>query len=149
MSHRQYAAGAALALYLLLVAYAVLNPSADAASTSVGLVREVLERLDAPPRLVDAAELGSNVVLFVPIPVLVGLLGGPRSVPVWLVLGAAASGLIELTQRVLLAGRTPSLVDVAANTTGAVVGALVLQSLIAARDRSRVRSAGPKRPHGG
>ncbi len=149
MSRRQYAAGAALCLYLLLVAYAVLNPSADAASSSVGVVRQVLERLDAPPRFVDAAEFGSNIVLFMPIPVLVGLIGGPRSVPVWLVLGAAGSGLIELTQRLLLAGRTPSLVDVAANTIGAVLGAMLLRGLMAARDRSRVRSARPIRPRGG
>ena len=83
----------------------------------------------------DLIESSSNVLLFAPFGLLVGLLTGRG----WRILGWAvcvsASLAIELGQAVLLPARYASAGDVAANSTGAAIGVLVVVAIeaIAAR----------------
>ncbi len=82
------------------------------------------------PRAVDlvVVEAAANVAMFVPLGVL--LLVATRLRPaVAVVVGAAFSGLIELTQLTLLPQRVPTVQDVVMNTLGAVVGAAVVVAL--------------------
>jgi membrane associated rhomboid family serine protease len=88
-------------------------------------------------------ELAANMVLFIPLGAFVARILGAR---LWW--GGAAAGflvsvLIELAQLFFLPARFPSVSDVAANTFGAMIGALaalVLMTLSAA-----VRFRGPPR----
>ena len=71
----------------------------------------------------DVVEFMANVALFVPLGVF-AMTWSPRSRWIHAVLlGLAVSGAIELTQEVARPDRTASWTDVAANTTGAALGA--------------------------
>ena len=71
----------------------------------------------------DFVEFMANVALFVPLGVF-AMTWSPRSRWIHAVLlGLAVSGAIELTQEVARPDRTASWTDVAANTTGAALGA--------------------------
>jgi glycopeptide antibiotics resistance protein len=85
-----------------------------------------LHRWGVPPWFdYGVVEFTSNVILFVPLGALVARILGQR---LWW--GGAAAGfvlsaLIELSQLAFLPARFPSVADVAANTFGAMVGALL------------------------
>lgn len=81
-------------------------------------------------------EFGANIALFVPFGVLLALLLARRR---YLVLPIAflASLLIESVQAVLLPGRTPSVLDIVANTAGVCVGLLAVELIQLRRRRSR------------
>ena len=88
-------------------------------------------------------ESASNVLLFVPLGALVvWLLGRPYG---WVgpAAGLLLSSLIELAQFLFLPERYPTLADVAANTSGAVIGALL--ALLTTAYRKPVRSPPPAR----
>ncbi|MGY1842655.1 VanZ family protein [Modestobacter sp. SYSU DS0875] len=90
-------------------------------------------------------EAVANVLLFVPVGALAAL-ALRRSGPVLpLALGATTSVLIELAQGVL-PGRVPDLVDVAANTTGTVLGVALATLCRAASRRAAQRRGGTRRP---
>jgi VanZ family protein len=74
----------------------------------------------------DVVEFSANVALFVPLGVF-AMTWSPRSRWIHAVLlGLAVSGAIELTQEVARPDRTASWTDVAANTTGASLGAALV-----------------------
>lgn len=88
-------------------------------------------------------ESASNVLLFVPLGALmVWLLGRPYG---WVgpAAGLLVSSLMELAQFFFLPARYPTLADVAANTSGAALGALL--ALLAMARRKPVRSPPPAR----
>jgi len=72
-----------------------------------------------------ALEFSANVLFFVPLGVLLVLLLGARRWYVAAVAGLALSSAIETGQALFLPARFASLDDVLANTSGAVVGALL------------------------
>ena len=72
----------------------------------------------------SAVEMASNVILFLPLGALVTRILGPRLWWGGIAVGFLLSVLVELAQLVFLPARFPSVVDVAANTVGAMVGAL-------------------------
>lgn len=72
-------------------------------------------------------EFTANIAFFVPIGLLLALLLPRHRWWLAIVLGAALSGMIELSQLLLLPARYASWNDILANSTGAVIGvALVL-----------------------
>jgi len=88
-------------------------------------------------------EIAANVLLFVPLGVLVARILGVRLWWGGVVAGFLLSVLIELCQSAFLPARFPSIADVAANTLGATLGA-VLALLLMLR-RHRVRNPAPAR----
>ncbi len=82
----------------------------------------------------NRVEFVSNIAMFLPLGAL-GVLAFPR-VRWWLVPVAALamSVLVELAQLVLISERNASVLDVLANTTGALIGAVVAWGI-----RARVR----------
>jgi len=90
----------------------------------------MIDQLDLTPydgyRLI---EFSANIVLFIPAGVLAMLIV-PR-LRWWqaAVLGLAASTLIEVLQQVLRPARFATFEDVAANTIGATVGAVIVASV--------------------
>jgi glycopeptide antibiotics resistance protein len=72
----------------------------------------------------------SNVALFVPFSLL-GLVVWPsRRVLAWTAAGALASTTIELVQLLLLPQRFATVSDVLANTSGALLGALIATRMV-------------------
>lgn len=88
-------------------------------------------------------ESASNVLLFVPLGALVFWLLGRRYGWVGPAAGLLLSSLIELAQFLFLPERYPALADVAANTSGAVIGALF--ALLTTAHRKPVRRPPPAR----
>lgn len=91
------------------------------------------------PRFVDYGflEFTANIVFFVPVGFLGGLLLPLRLSWLAIVAGGLFSAAIETTQHLFLPGRVASLADVVANSSGAVIGylvALAVRLLILHRD---------------
>ncbi|MFD1720852.1 VanZ family protein [Amnibacterium endophyticum] len=91
------------------------------------------------PRFIDYGfvEFAANIVFFVPVGFLGGLLLPLRFSWLAVIAGGLFSAAIETTQLLLLPGRVASLADVVANTSGALIGflvALAVRLLILHRD---------------
>lgn len=82
-------------------------------------------------------EFSANVLLFIPVGILFGLIVPLRWWPVAFLLGPLLSAGIEVAQRFLLDARYASLSDVVANSIGASIGVLLavsLRGMVHARD---------------
>ena len=88
-------------------------------------------------------EFTSNVILFLPLGALVARILGVRRWWGGVAAGFLLSLLIESAQLVFLPARFPSVADIAANTFGAMVGALAALVLMA--NHRRVRNPDPAR----
>jgi glycopeptide antibiotics resistance protein len=126
---RQVAAGLAV-LYAGAVAFTVFWPSADYASGSVNWMTDVLYGIGAPHWISgQLVEFLANILLFVPLSLLGSVLLDRWSTGFWLGIGFAASTAIELAQLVFLGDRSATVVDVLANTLGALLGAHAANAL--------------------
>lgn len=117
----------ALGTYLLGLGLIALWPVPVDRGASVFLTRSLrqLHHWGVPPWFnYSAVEMASNVILFLPLGALVARILGPRLWWGGVAVGFLLSVLIELAQLVFLPARFASVVDVAANTAGALVGAL-------------------------
>lgn len=128
------------ALYIAFVLAVTLYPTA----VDKGLdpyLEKVLNQLHAHgvPYFVNYnfVEFTANIAFFVPVGFLVSLLLSFRVSWAAAVLGGLLSSAIELAQGAFLPGRVSSVYDVAANTSGAVIGtivAILVRMLIHHRD---------------
>lgn len=96
------------------------------------------------PTFVDYGfiEFSANIVFFVPVGFLLGLLFSYRFWWLAIVGGGLLSVAVETAQGLFLPGRVSSAADVVANTTGAIVGCLVavsMRMLILHRDTLVIR----------
>jgi hypothetical protein len=89
-------------------------------------------------------EFAANILMFVPFGVIIAARLHLRFWWVAVVAAAVLSGLIELAQAIFLPARVPAWSDIAANTSGALVGAVLLVIFRSAA-ASRPRRA-PARP---
>jgi hypothetical protein len=114
-----------LVLYLGLVARVTLWPQ-PAPDETFDVVRAVVAWLSdrGVPVTYGGVEAVSNVVMFVPFGVLVGLL--VRRWWVVVLLACATSTAIELAQLAFLPTRVPTVQDVVLNTLGAALGVMAL-----------------------
>lgn len=96
----------------------------------------------------STVEMSSNVLMFVPLGLLLVL--AFRRLPWWAAaLGCAAfSGTIELSQLLFLPERVASIVDVATNTLGGTIGALLAWAVVRQLSRPAVASTGELREPG-
>lgn len=96
------------------------------------------------PTFVDYGfiEFSANIVFFVPVGFLLGVLVPHRLWWVAPIAGGLLSAAVETAQGLLLSSRVSSLADVVANTTGALIGclaAVALRMLILHRDTLVIR----------
>lgn len=131
----------ALALgYGAFLAFVVFWPSPIDQPVESLLDRAIAELHErGVPTFVDYTFIESfaNVLLFVPVGLLFGLMVPLRWWPVALLLGPALSAGIELAQRYLLEARYATVEDVIANSIGATIGvllAVILRAVVKARD---------------
>ncbi|WP_345481963.1 VanZ family protein [Amnibacterium soli] len=106
------------------------------------VLQELHER--GMPTFVDYGfiEFSANIVFFVPVGFLLGILFPYRLSFLAVVCGAALSAAVEIAQGLFLPGRVSSLADVVANSSGAVIGYLVavaVRMLILHRDTLVIR----------
>lgn len=117
----------ALGTYLLGLGLIALWPVPVDRGASEFLTRSLLQlhRWGVPPWFnYSTVEMASNVILFLPLGALVTRILGARLWWGGVAVGFLLSVLVELAQLVFLPARFASVVDVAANTAGALVGAL-------------------------
>lgn len=127
---RRRIAGALMAAYVLLVAAIVFAPSASVPTSSVEWITLRLAALGAPGFVTTSVvEFATNVLLFVPLGLLGWFLRPTWTWLAWTGIGFAASAVIELSQWLFLSARSATLVDVAANTLGALIGSLAAVGL--------------------
>ncbi|MEA9999680.1 VanZ family protein [Cryobacterium sp. RTS3] len=88
----------------------------------------------------STVEFGANIVLFIPVGVFIVVLAGARRWWWAILVGFAASCTIELCQLLFLSSRFATLNDVIANTSGAVVGALLGLVLLILAEIARPRT---------
>lgn len=116
-----------MATYVAVVALIVFWPTTAMNDASINEIWRVLHALGAPafvsPNLIEFA---TNIVLFMPLSFLGHFLRPQWGWRQWLLAGLAPSVVIELTQALFLSGRVPSVVDVTANTLGALAGYLLV-----------------------
>jgi glycopeptide antibiotics resistance protein len=130
-------AGLLLVIYLLVVAFIVFLPTAGIASGSVHLIWAALQAAGAPGWVTPHdVEFLTNVLLFMPLTLLGHAFRPHWGWMRWLLTGLAGTLLIEWVQMVLLSDRSAALIDVVANTVGAVLGYAVVVLLTRARVRS-------------
>jgi glycopeptide antibiotics resistance protein len=128
-----------MGLYLLIVALIVFWPTADVASGSVAGIWSLLSACGLGWISPTAIEFLTNVLLFVPLSFL-----GHRFRPYWrwrqwLLAGLAATLVVELLQMIFLSGRSAQVIDLVANTLGALVGYWLVRRPVG-REHSRVRT---------
>lgn len=134
-SRSRQRAVALLAAYLVARAAIALWPSlVDRGAT--GLIARIAEI--APAITYARTEFAANITLFVPLGALLARIL-PRDqhlvVPAALVVTAS----VEPIQAALLAARTPSMLDILANVTGACIGLLIAAGLEARRRSAQKR----------
>jgi glycopeptide antibiotics resistance protein len=135
-------------LYLAGVAWATLGPEPYDAATSGVLWRflEFFGRHESTDWITfDRVEFAANIAMFIPLGVFFVLLLGRRRWFVAILLCAAISCAIEVSQGALLPTRVSDLGDIVANSTGGAAGSLLgvlamSMSLARRGRRSRVRA---------
>lgn len=117
----------ALVVGTLGVAFFVLGPTGEVPMRAVMKTSRVLGKLGFPAWATsnDLWAFVYNIALFVPVVCVCALLWRRVPVTAWVGLGFLGSLAIETVQALFLAGRTPEVQDLVANTSGALVGAIL------------------------
>lgn len=131
---------AVLAGYLVGLAILVMWPEGSTVTRANMLVAGAFRRLGAPDWMSPAFwEVVNNVLVCVPAGALAMVLW-PRSRGwSWILLAATLSLCVELVQWRYLPSRTPSVLDILANTAGAGVGVAIGAQLRGVRTTQRRR----------
>jgi VanZ family protein len=130
--------------YLGFVGWVTLSPQLPLGDGTDGFVWTVLDFLDRfkGTRWVDYSDIEfvTNIGMFVPIGMFFVLLLGRGKWWLAMFLGFALSVAIELAQLLFFTSRVADVRDVVSNTSGAVLGAIVVLILTAAKARELRRA---------
>lgn len=121
----------------LVVAVFLLSPVATLASGSVAWVGDLARSAGAPSAFTapGRVEFAMNAVAFAPLTFFAHWVFPGRSWQDWTAYGFVASMGVEAVQALYLSARSAEFVDVVANTSGALLGALAASVVAAYRDR--------------
>ncbi len=127
MTRTQYAATAALVVYLVLLGLALLAPTSTDQAGLVTWLGRHLSDLGAPASVTDFdhLEVLMNAVIIAPVSFLGSAVLPRYRWRDWTAVGFVASLAVELVQWQLLPDRNASFSDIVANTFGALLGALL------------------------
>lgn len=130
--------------YLAFVGWVTLSPQLPLGDGTDGFVWTVLSMLDRVPgtRWIDYAdvEFAANIAMFFPVGMFFVLLIGRGKWWLAMLLGFALSVAIEVAQLFIFTTRVADIRDVASNSWGAVLGALAVFILTAAKARELKRA---------
>jgi VanZ family protein len=131
--------------YLAFVGWVTLSPTLPLGDGTDGFVWSVLSVLDRMPgtRWIDYAdvEFAANIGMFFPVGMFFVLLLGRGKWWLAMLLGFALSVGIELAQLFVFTTRVADIRDVTSNSLGALLGALAVMVLTAAKARELKRAA--------
>ncbi len=115
-------------LFLAGLAVVLLQPSGVRTADLLAHSGSYARRLGLPYAMTVGTvwEMTSNVLLLVPVGLLGAWLRPAWPTTVWLLIGTALAGAVELTQGLLLPDRNASLSDIVTNATGVALGALLV-----------------------
>ena len=135
--------------YLGFVGWLTLSPQLPVGDGTDGFVWTVLSVLERIPgtRWIDYAdvEFAANIAMFFPVGMFFVLLLGRGKWWMAMLLGFALSVAIELAQLLVFTPRVADIRDVWSNSSGAVLGALTVLILTAAKARELRREARARR----
>ena len=122
----------ALTCYAVFLAWVLLWPSAEPASATVQHTVDVLHSLGVSSRLVTGSrvEFALNALMIAPVPLLAAWAGARWSWERWTAYAFVASAAIEIIQGLALPNRSAQFPDVAANTLGVLLGAMLIRLLV-------------------
>ena len=126
MRRKSYVTVGVLAVYVVLLAGALLAPTSTDQAGMVRWFGQILDGGGAPPAMTgfDRLEVLMNAVIIAPVTFLGALLWPSYRWRDWTAWGFVVSITVELAQLVLLPGRHPAYSDIVANTLGACAGAV-------------------------
>lgn len=137
-----YVVGALYAVFLAAIGTWPRHVDSGLPLAEWALTRGIANVLGATPaQLVATAEVLANAVLFVPLGWMVAWWWPRAQVVAAVIAGLAVALTIEVAQQFAPIDRTPSLVDVVANVSGACVGFLAVRA-VAARPQYRLAVLG-------
>ena len=118
----------ALLGYSALLGVALLAPTSGTQSEMASWVSDLGTWVGFSPETANQgrAEFVCNVVILAPVSLLGSLLWPRTTWRDWTAYTFVIAGLVELTQGLVLPGRTASYVDITANTLGGLVGAVLV-----------------------
>lgn len=137
--HLRRPAGWALVAYVGFLAFVLGQTDASLAISVVGRFAHVLDIAGAPEAMATGsrAEFMLNAGMFAPMPLLAALMFPRHPWANWVVYAFVGSVAIELVQALWLPLRSAQYVDIVANTSGSVAGALGSQLLLRQRFGNR------------
>jgi hypothetical protein len=118
----------ALVVYSAALAVALLAPTSGTQSTMASWVSDLGVRVGFSPETASQAraEFLNNAAILAPVSALGSLLWPQTTWRDWTAYAFVIAVLVELSQAMVLPGRTPSPVDVVANTLGGLTGAVLV-----------------------
>jgi hypothetical protein len=140
---------AAFIAYVAALAIILLGPSPTPGAESVDFAYRVATRLGVSPDLATTVrlEVALNVVLMAPLPAIGSLIWTSLSWRDWTAYAFFFSLAAETWQGVAFATRSATYSDVVANTTGALLGALLVAGLRAVWAALRPVTSDGEPPH--
>ena len=144
---RELFAATGLALCIGVVLFATMSPAPldQGYSSSIERLLGVLHRNGVPTWFgYNRLEFSANVLMFLPVGFLLTLLLPRKAWWLAILICLGLSGAIEYTQSVLLTERFATILDVIANSSGAIVGvimAVTIRSIVHARDQKVIARA--------
>jgi glycopeptide antibiotics resistance protein len=144
---RLWLAALLLVVYGIFVLFVVYWPTPvdKGLESSIDKVLSVLHRHGVPGWFgYHKLEFSANIAMFVPLGFLIALVLPAKRWWLTLIIGPVASALIEVSQGLFLSERFASVLDVVANSTGAIIGAIIaviLRALVYQRDQAVVARA--------
>jgi glycopeptide antibiotics resistance protein len=122
--------------YVAAMLAVVFQPLPHAAVGSVNLGFRLVQKLGLDVVITPTmVEFVWNVALFVPLTFLGSVIDRRVTWEQWFGVGLAVSGTIEYVQLMFLPGRSASLLDLASNTLGGLLGALLALRLVRRREQ--------------
>jgi glycopeptide antibiotics resistance protein len=144
---RELFAATGLAVCIGVVLFATMSPVPldQGYSSSIERLLGVLHRNGVPTWFgYNRLEFSANVLMFIPVGFLLTLLLPRKAWWLSILICLALSGGIEYTQSLLLTERFATVLDVIANSSGAVIGvviAVTIYSIVYARDQKLIARA--------
>lgn len=140
----RWASAVLLVGYLAFTGVVLSQHDAALAGDVIGRVADELVSGGAPEDLATTSrvELVLNILMFAPISFLAAMVLPRHPWANWVVYGFVGSGVVELVQGFLLPVRSAQMVDVVANTAGALLGVLLALPVTARATRRAQREPG-------
>ena len=138
----------AVGCFAVLLAWVFFWPGAGPASAIVDHTSRVLDDIGLPARLLAGpwVEFALNVLVIVPVPLLAGWAGVRWSWERWTAYAFVTAIAVETIQGLVMPNRSAQFQDVAANTLGILLGALLYRLFVRWRCSRRDPTARGDRP---